>query len=303
MEKKHIVYILGLSHVGSTLLDLTLSSHPRFIGLGEAFCLLRDLHLLERKIYCSCGKMIHDCPFWGVAADRLLKNRDKNLPVKYKILMEVFNEVFEESQILVDSSKRLDDLKVLMQIPEIDIKVIYLIRDVRAWTISRLNNRKLFPRYFEKDGHYTKRLASQYGKKIYVFRRIIPYLTRMPAYFFLLWYYQNKNIKKYLETQNISKFYLGYDELGMQPETMVPKIFQFLGEEKKDGNFSTESSRSHILVGSVKKDDPKRRETIFYDNRWIYRNEWLLPAALFRNVMKYNAKEVYQNIRSDSIWH
>jgi len=35
--KKEVVFILGLSRVGSTLLDLTLGSHPSFVGLGEVF--------------------------------------------------------------------------------------------------------------------------------------------------------------------------------------------------------------------------------------------------------------------------
>ena len=39
--KNKIVFIAGLSHIGSTLLDYALGSHPKFVGLGEIFTALR----------------------------------------------------------------------------------------------------------------------------------------------------------------------------------------------------------------------------------------------------------------------
>ena len=56
---RQLVYILGLSRVGSTLLDLTLGSHPPFVGLGEVFQVIRpDFDRFNAKEYCSCGKII-----------------------------------------------------------------------------------------------------------------------------------------------------------------------------------------------------------------------------------------------------
>jgi hypothetical protein len=203
---------------------------------------------------------------------------------------------------MVDSSKLLDVLKLVNELPKVEVKVIYLIRDVRAWTISRLNNRKKSPKHFRNDGYYIKKLTYQYGWKIKISKWIIPYITQLPTYYFWLWYLQNKQIKKFLKHSNIEYFSLGYDELGMNPDFMMQKILKFLGEEVKDVDFTSVNSQSHILVGNTKKTDSKRRQGIFYDNRWMYQNEWLLPAALFPNIMKYNAKEVYKNIKSNSIW-
>jgi hypothetical protein len=177
-----------------------------------------------------------------------------------------------------------------------------LIRDVRAWTISRLNNRKNSPNHYKLDGGYIERLAFQLGWKINLVKWILPVLTRMPLYYFVLWYLQNKQIKNYLERHRIDYFSLGYDELGMNPQLMMKKIFAFLEEDIVNPDFSSVNSQSHVLVGNTQKRNTKRRRGIFYDNRWMYRNEWLLSAAVFRNIMNYNAREVYRNIKTGSIW-
>jgi hypothetical protein len=88
----------------------------------------------------------------------------------------------------------------------------------------------------------------------------------------------------------------------MQPELMMSKIFKFLGEKPVDLDFSSVESQSHILVGNTKKRESKRRQGIFYDNQWMYRNDWLRAASLFPNILRFNAEEVYKNIKSNSMW-
>ena len=88
----------------------------------------------------------------------------------------------------------------------------------------------------------------------------------------------------------------------MNPDRMMKKMFDFLGEEKTDMDFCTVDSQSHILVGNTKKSDSERRQRIVYDNRWMYRNDWVIPAALLPNIMRYNAEEVYKNIKDYSLW-
>ena len=39
---KRVVFIAGLEHSGSTLLDLLLGGHRQLVGLGELFHLLRE---------------------------------------------------------------------------------------------------------------------------------------------------------------------------------------------------------------------------------------------------------------------
>ena len=285
------------------MLDLVLGCNPKFIGLGEIFQVLRpDMNRFERNEHCSCGKSTSECPFWGLAAKGLKEKKSAGLEERYMHVLKVFEDVFGSNSTLIDSSKLLSVLKTIVGLPDTEVKVIYLIRDVRAWTISRLNHRKLKPDHYKINGHYKEMLSYQFGWKMKIFKWAIPMITKLPLYYFLLWYLQNKQIIKYLKNNNIKYFCLGYDELGLNPELMMRKISEFLEEEIVDSNFSSVNSHSHIWVGNVKKRETKRRQGIFYDNRWMYHNEWLRSAALLPKVMRYNAEEVYKNIKDHSIW-
>ena len=301
--RKKIVFIVGLSRVGSTMLDLVLGCNPKFVGLGEIFQVLRpDMNRFERNEHCSCGKLTRECSFWGGVAEGLKERKTAGLDERYGHTLQVFENLYGSDHIMVDSSKLLDALKTVMRLPQVEVKVIYLIRDVRAWTISRLTDRKNSPEYYERDGYYVKKLAYPLGRKIHLLKWGLPFLTQLPLYYFLLWYFQNKQIKDFLKSHDIDYFSLGYDELGMNPDLMMKKIFDFLGEKIINSDFCSANSQSHILIGNTKKSESTRRQGIFYDNRWMYRNEWLRPAALLPKVMRYNAEEVYKNIKDHSIW-
>jgi len=285
------------------MLDLILGSHPEFVGLGEVFQVLRpDMNRFDRDEYCSCGKRVDDCLFWGPAAEALRKKRSSDLMDRYRHVFRTFDSVYKNQTILIDSSKLLSVLKIVRMLPEVDLKVIYLIRDVRAWTISRLNHRIKNPAYYGPRGNYVKRLVGQYGWKAQAVGWAFRYATKLPAYHFWLWYLQNKQMKKYLHTSGIEYFQLGYDELGLNPERMMAALFEFLGIANADLDFSSHQTRSHVLIGNTKKTDARRRQGIFYDHRWMHRNDWLWSAAAFRNIMKYNTQEVYRSINTNSIW-
>lgn len=285
------------------MLDLILGNHPEFVGLGEIFQVLRpDMNRFDRDEYCSCGKRVDECLFWGPAAEALRKTRSLDLKARYRQVFRTFDDIYSNQTILIDSSKLLSVLKIVRTLPEVDLKVVYLIRDVRAWTISRLNHRTKNPAYYGPRGNYVKRLVGQYGWKAQAVSWAFRYATQRPAYHFWLWYLQNKQMQKYLHTHGIEYFQLGYDELGLNPERMMTSLFEFLGIEDTNPDFSSHHTRSHVLIGNTKKTDSKRRQGIFYDHRWMHRNDWLLSAAVFRNIMRYNTREVYRSINKTSIW-
>jgi len=63
-----LVYLLGPSHSGTTLLALLLGSHPEIATVGE----LKQTSLGDRARYrCSCGVEIRDCPFWAAVREDL----------------------------------------------------------------------------------------------------------------------------------------------------------------------------------------------------------------------------------------
>ena len=301
--KNRIVFIAGIGRSGSTLLDVTLGSHPNFVGLGEIYAMLRnDFNIFNNQIRrCTCGNTVNECPFWGKIAERILPNLSRPIQERYEILLDVFNQMYGRNFIIVDSSKMLPALKTVMGLADVELKIIHLLRDVRAWTISKLDYRKRYPQHYSANGYYINKLSFTYGKKITLLGWMIPYLTQMPLWYFLLWYYQNRKIISYLNTRQLPYFRLSYDEMGLSPESVMQSVFDYLDEEQP-GDFSSTQSKSHILWGSSKVADPKRRVGILYDNRWMYRNEWLTSAALFKPIMKFNSRHVYANIQQGSIW-
>ncbi len=68
MQGRRLVYLLGPSHSGSTLLALLLGSHPQIATVGE----LKQTSMGDLAQYrCSCGVEIRRCPFWEAVREDL----------------------------------------------------------------------------------------------------------------------------------------------------------------------------------------------------------------------------------------
>lgn len=273
---RKIVFISSLSHSGSTLLDLILGGHSRFIGLGEIRQVL-DLESLERekinKVVCSCTHTLEECAFWGKAVPKLRNSGKLSNEERYQIILETFCNIFGKDCIPVDSSKYNSSLRMLHADPVIDLRVLHLIRDVRSFTISHIDNQKRKPREHKR---------------------------RSPLHYFKKWYSGNKKIQNFLKTKNISHFQLGYEELCHYPDMMIEKICDYLDEKPEPSMLTIENSKSHNVLGNrMRRQSDKLK--LLYDIRWFQRNEWLVPSLLFPKIMKYNTSQVYRNVGT-RIW-
>ena len=175
---------------------------------------------------------------------------------------------------------------MLIGIPGIQLKVLHLIRDVRSWTVSRQDNSK------RKADFYLGDLVRGYGWKAGG-----QYAKRRPVYRFRQWYLGNRRVQDLLEREKIPSFQLGYEELCLHPNLLVRNICEFLDVKPVDSMLSLPDSGSHVALGNRMRSQKEKRQRIFYDNRWFYRNDWLLPAVLLPRIMRYNTAEVYRNIR------
>jgi Sulfotransferase family len=275
---QHVVFIASLLHSGSTVLDLLMGGHPRFVGLGEiAHVLQPGPKGLEKtsRLLCSCNAKMDNCIFWGKVASELRRNANLGAEARYQIVLDTFEKVFGRDRTPVDSSKYLRPLQAIRRNPHVtDLKVLFVIKDVRAFAVSRLDRAK------GKGGQLK---------------------NRIPAYHFLSWYFRNKRIKNFLRKEKIPHLQIGYEELCFSPNHMIQKICDFLGEKPDLSMLSLKDSRSHVIRGNRMRLQPDKRQGIFYDNRWFYRREWLLCALLFPNIMRFNEREVYNN-GAGNIW-
>ena len=150
-----LIYILGNSHSGSTLLSFLLSFHPDIINLGE----LKSKTWLKVRT-CSCGQPVSSCNFYGdyFADFNSLKEpamevirkanpvqflfkkkitQDKvtsdHLRTFYQSVSERVIGLYPDARYMVDSSKSVWLLNAWIQtLPKENIKIIWLRRQTKA---------------------------------------------------------------------------------------------------------------------------------------------------------------------------
>lgn len=164
-EDKTILYIVSDVRSGSTLLENILSKSDEIISVGELHHLgsyINKGHIGKTIDWvCSCKNTLSNCDFWSnVLVDfdfNTIKevqvtefNVKKDLDAKeqklnkkrLELLTAVFQKIFNSYnyKTIVDSSKRPEHCVALynsLKSAEVNFKVIYLKRDLRAIAISK----------------------------------------------------------------------------------------------------------------------------------------------------------------------
>lgn len=168
-DKVRILYIAGLGRNGGTLMDRLLGSVPGFASLGEVYFLW--MKGVFHNELCNCGQPLRQCEFWdavlrdtfapqpvpdGREMTKLVEqvNRSRWIPSlitplrppgftarlqRYKDVMQRLCTALHThtgGDILVDSSKFASHAIILSQLPNVDLRVLHLVRDSRAAAFS-----------------------------------------------------------------------------------------------------------------------------------------------------------------------
>jgi len=242
------VYIAGLSRSGSTILQRYLATHPELVSIGESLFTLRVLSGKE-SLYpdwpCSCGRSRNDCEFWGPLLSPLANTSlERGLP----LLLERFHSLYPR-KVLVDSSKDTKGLELCYlkkaRAGEIELDVIFLVRDVRSWATAVRKYRT--------------------GRSSFV----------LEAY---RWMKATLNMLRVLRSAGINCYCLSYESFVFDPAQQTEKLAQWLNVENR---FSTESlaqASTHELFGSpTVRLSAGKRERLVYDGTWL--RDW--GPALF----------------------
>lgn len=254
-----IVYIAGLGHSGSTVLDMSLGANPKIVGLGEvgAMLLKKDKNRLFEKSTCSCGEKGSDCDFWKNARNIIEKNTSIN--ERYELLIQHFNHQYKNEKIFLDSSKNSYEYLDYLN-KNFNLKVVFLTRDFRSWAFSR-KSRKAKPIFF----------------------------------WYWWWFLENQKLLYVLKKYKIQPFFVGYEEFALYPELMFRKILDFLEIDFNENMLIPAKTQSHIINGNIARTDSKKKQAIKYDFRWLSSwkiNFWRANPLIFR----LNKKLVYSNL-------
>lgn len=153
-----LIYILGVGHTGSTLLDLLLSNHSQIAGVGELkffeFRLGRNTeprkkvspHRARTRRRCTCQQQFDECEFWRPITSKLRQQFGSEFYQINSDDQEEFREknetLFREIQnhsnkrFIVDNSKSPRRLARLISHPSLNVQVVHAVRDARAVAYS-----------------------------------------------------------------------------------------------------------------------------------------------------------------------
>jgi hypothetical protein len=145
-----LIYVVGIGHSGSTLLDMLLDTHSRVAGIGEINMYDRYFADSGGKPYtqrlCTCGRHVEDCPQWDKVrsalragfGDEIHSLRGKT-PEEFEEKNQVALRAFlaqSGKDWVCDSSKRPGRLQHYLESGRFDTHIIHLIRDGRATAYS-----------------------------------------------------------------------------------------------------------------------------------------------------------------------
>jgi hypothetical protein len=274
------ISIACYSFSGSTLLAMLLNAHPQIATVSEMHGpnpkLVQDIN----TYHCSCGELIHECPFWDQVKVRMadqgfvFKTTDFDLAfgdhslagrlhygsLRSNLLESIRddvcrmlpgpraemdrliarNEAFVRAvlditgkTVFVDTTKRTRRFKYLNKYSSLDVRVVFLIRDVRGSVASQM-------RHFE--GMSASEAAHAWAKGLSGIERI---WKQIPA--------QKRMILK-------------YEDLCRDPQLTLQGLYRFFDVDPDYEIDDLEALPPHHIIGNA-----ARMRTISHirlDERW-----------------------------------
>jgi hypothetical protein len=261
MKPRKIIYILGLGHSGSTVLDLLLTTTGKAVGLGQVWNVLTEDATQTRRRQCSCGAAAPDCEFWAPILERV---KAEGVPYadRYRIVLDNVDRLYGLGTVVIDSSKLVSHLGTLVrEVPNVQLTVVHNIKDVRSFTISMLDN--------------SKRKS---------------YRQELPELIFHRWFRDNRRAHA-TATRLMQKppVRVTYEGLCLAADAVADHLQACLGDRFIDPHAPLDSGQAHIISGNrLRLAAPGKLGRLTYDYRWLTRSEWLRPYFLMPWVRRYN---------------
>lgn len=297
-----VIFIGGLGHSGSTLLDMLLGGHEQVVSLGEVYAHLRPDkdRRARRELPCTCGLELSDCELWGPIRARC---EDPRTPLegKYRALLTRCAELYGPGTRVVDSSNKAVALAALAQVTA-DLTVIHLVRDVRSWSVSRIDGvaeRRAAQEVLRGEsgaatsgrrGAVSPRwgVAGKLGTVVQGKAGAVLGWRR-----FRLWYRENQRFLQEVEALGLPFTRVGYEPLAMAPRLVLEKLCAQLGLEFSESMLVPSASKGHLVRGNEMRFSAAKKRDVVYSTRWLTRTEWVIPSLLCRPTMRANADWVY----------
>lgn len=281
-EALKVLYIGGNARCGSTLLGRLLGRMDGFVLVGEPQNMW-DRCFRQNRL-CGCGVPFHECEFWSAVAeqafggfdgadiDRIIRTKQtfeqmrtlprllstgKNEDIEYYVssLAKMYRAIKDVSQarVIVDASKSPLYAYFVARIPEIQMRMVHLVRDSRAVAYSN-QRKKINPAV-----HWKKETFGTSSP----FRSSVQWSAHN---FVLSWLYARSE----------GFACIRYEDFVANPQPTLERVCDLVGEKAPDLNLyhgiTVDLGSSHTTAGNP--DRFKPTVTIRKDTEW----EEKLPA-------------------------
>lgn len=277
--KPTVLFIGGYGRMGSTLLDRLIGQHPNAFSGGEI------RHFWDRGIrdeqLCECKRPLSSCEFWSVVIERefggletLRKQRpwdlwasvdrlgtvprvirrsvasDERIARYVDMVGRVIRRAASESgaAVVIDSSKYPVHGMLLGLVPDIDLRIVHLVRDSRAVAFSWQRTKHRPEIYWE----------TSYIRKRSVFESSVAWTASS------LLIEANRRL-------DVPQITLRYEDFMRWPTRTLKLLWRFTGLEPVTG--VVEDRVAQITNGHTIAGNPSRFEsgevTLRSDNEWM----------------------------------
>ncbi len=268
----NVIFIVGYTRSGSTLLEHLLSIAPRTVAVGEMAYLWEPE--VRNNSYCGCGIKLTCCPFWKkiLTTRQFDENRSPGTPqfwrffrdliyrehrgndLRYRQFLNQIESVYQaisdqtQGSIIIDSSKRPTFGLAVSRLSRASVTLIHLVRDSRGCAFS-WTNRKARAELGDKE--YMPRLSAHYAALGWAGKNLQADILRIKA-------------RRHI--------FLRYEDLVRRPAFEVNKILREIGRPaiSPDDNGIFHAPLSHGIWGN-----PDRWSSHMHgikvteDQRWV----------------------------------
>jgi hypothetical protein len=268
-----VVFILGYTRSGSTLLEQLLSMAPGTIAVGEMTYLWAQR--VRNNSYCGCGAKWTDCSFWksilkvlpsrDFADDRspdapqfwgffrdLVRKGHPSDDQHYQRFLDQIESVYlaihdqTGCRVIIDSSKE-PFFGLAVSKTKLDVTFVHLVRDSRGCAFS-----------WKK-----AKARMELGKH--------EFMPQFPAYWSALAWVANNLQAEILRRRRCQNIVLRYEDLVDNPSLEVNKILNQLGLPpiSRDQNGIFHAPMSHGIWGNPSRWSSMDGIKVIKDERWV----------------------------------
>lgn len=261
----HIVYILGLGHSGSTIIQYLLGGLDVVLGLGEVRHMAAGVGWGDSTDECSCGEAVASCPVWkNLKPSETETSRDWYARVVLHVA-----EQYPTKTHWIDTSKRTEGMQPWLDLLSegliASLRIIYLVRDVRGWAASH--------------GIRQRRKG----------RVETPVLFSINA-----WRKNQRRFLSFLEKNSPALQYcvVSYESLVFQNRRQLARLSDFLGVVYTESAVGSPlgGGTMHDVAGNPLKYDREKRSSLIYDDWWQYQFGVNLLALCHYPAWRLNAR-------------